>query len=328
MRLKVVLAATGLWLIGLMFATSVRADLVFALSAGTGGVDKIVRASNITGNPVDVILTDLWVNPEGGANFSPWGVAVNEATQTVYWTDTVSRGISQVSVFGGSHQVNFTHTPGAPQSISYFGGQIYFNAGTTTNGLVRGNPDGSNLTTLVSFNPANSWTTIDRNGEYLYFSESSATDRIARVNLTGTPNVETVVGLSNATPRGLTLNGDYVYWVDNGDDFLRRSLIGSGAVEDLLDLTTTTNGASATPNSLTTDGQFLYWTESLSNFRGIYRSNLDGSNALRLVAFDNAAGTPLGIAAFTAVPEPSSLVVMLGAVAVLSLKRRRREVRL
>jgi hypothetical protein len=320
MRLKICLAAAGLWLIGLVCATTVRADLVFALSGA--GIDKIVRASNVTGNAADVVLTDLWVNPTGGG-FSPWGVAVNEATQTVYWTDTVSRDISQVSVFGGNHQVNFTHTPGAPQSISYFGGQIYFNAGTTTNGLVRGNPDGTNLTTLISFNPANSWTTVDRNGEYLYFSESSATDRIARVNLSGTPNVETVVGLSNATPRGLALDGDYIYWVDNGDDFLRRSLIGTGTVEDLLDLTTTTNGTSATPNSLTTDGQFLYWTESLSSFRGIYRSDMDGSNAVRLIALDNSAA-PLGIASFTAIPEPAGLVVMMGAVALLSLNRRRR----
>jgi hypothetical protein len=250
-------------------------------------------------------------------------VAVNEATQTVYWTDTVSRDISQVSVFGGPRQVNFNHAPGAPQSISYFGGQIYFNAGTTTNGLVRGNPDGTGLTRIVPFNPANSWTTIDATGQFLYFSESSATDRIARVNLNGAPNVETVVILSNATPRGLTLHDNYVYWVDNGDDFLRRSLIGSNNVEDLLDLTTTTNNASATPNSLTTDGQFLYWTEGLSDFRGVYRSNLDGSNALRLIAFDNSV-SPIGIAAFTAIPEPSGLVLILGAMGLMSLARHRR----
>lgn len=324
MRLKVVLAAAGLWLIGLMFATSVRADLVFALSGA--GIDRIVRASNVTGNPADVVLTDLWVNPTG-AGFSPWGVAVNEATQTVYWTDTIntSWGVRQVSVFGGASQLNFSHNA-ITRAISYHGDRVYFTSGAASGGIVRSNLDGSGQSTIAAFNPANSWTTIDRNGEYLYFSESSATDRIARVNLNGTPNVETVVGLSNAAPRGLALNGDYVYWLDNGDDFLRRSLIGSDSVENLLDLTTTTNGASATPNALTTDGQFLYWTESLSNFRGIYRSNLDGSNALRLIALDNSAA-PLGIAAFTAVPEPSSLVVMLGAVAVLSLKRRRREVR-
>jgi hypothetical protein len=74
---------------------------------------------------------------------------------------------------------------------------------------------------------------------------------------------------------------------------------------------------------LTTDGQFLYWTESLSSFRGIYRSDMDGSNAVRLIALDNSAA-PLGIASFTAIPEPAGLVVMMGAVALLSLNRRRR----
>ncbi len=299
-----------------MLNPSAHADIIWAYSASS--VPDRIDASDSNGSD----FRSLWTSPNPGGGYGPWGVAVNSVTRRVFWSDTVARSISSASLVGGGEQVHFTYTgPVSSLAVDPQSNWIYFVSSGV--GIVRGNLDGSVIETVASIGTANSWLTIDSVNRYLYFTES-ANNRIGRLSLDGTPTIETVLsGTGTGTgARGLVVSGDSVYWLNGSTDFLYRGSLTTGTIETLVNLSELNGGVGSTTNGLTTDGEFLYWTEGQTNLRGVYRSDLNGNGATRIIDA-GMEGSPLGIASFNAIPEPTSGFVLLGIASVMGLIRRK-----
>lgn len=292
----------------------------------SGATSDRVQSSQSDGSN----LQDLWIAPTAAP--SPWGIAGSAAEGRVYWTDLSGRTVSGVNLDGSNASTLFSYSAAPISSLAYdsAGSQFFFVASTGVNGIVRSNSNGSSQSTLISISPTNSWLAFDASSRYLYFTESTA-NRIARVNVDGSPVVQSVVTLNaGSQARGVALDGNGgLYWVENSTDNISKVDISSftgtplsGTV--LFNTRTLTDNTNSTPNGLATDGTYLYWADGASPFRGIYRTDITGENGVRLT-LDNT-GSPIGVVAFAAVPEPSTLLLTggIGVAGVIVWYRRHR----
>lgn len=295
--------------------------------AFNGTPDKIQTSqSNGSG------LTNLWTSSDPPNN-SPMGVAISPADGKVYWTDFTARTVSRVGLDGSNQETLFNYSASALNSIAVDGqnSQLYIIGSTTgTNAILRSNFSGTTATPWLSLATTNAWLSFDPVSRFLYYSEPSVS-RISRVNVDGAPVTQTVVTLSGTGARGITVDGQGgLYWVDATLDTLNKvnmnSFTGTPLTgTSLLNLRTLTDGTASISNGLGTDGTYLYWADGLTGFRGIYRSDMDGGNGIKIAAFDST-GTGFGVAAIAAVPEPSTIVlcatVPVGIALLVTYRRR------
>lgn len=295
-------------------------------STGGAAADRVEK-----GNADGSGQATLWSSGSPSGN-NPWGVAYHAGEGRVYWTDNISRQFNRVNADGTNFSTLFTYSPAAPFSLALdsTANEIYFVAGSS---ILRSDFAG-NAVAFVPVSPTNTWLTLDLANRFLYWTESSS-GFIRRANLDGTPTVENIVSLSytgSPQARGIALDGaGGLYWVDANTDFLYGVALADytgtpltvGAGNQRVNLRSLTNGTAATPNGLASDGNALYWTEGLSGFRGVYRANFDGTGAALLFAGD-AATAPLGVAAFAPIPEPGTLLLSGGGVALAAWLGRTR----
>jgi len=307
--------------IGMFVQTGIARAQVFWTYNGTGTTDEI-RGADLDGQNAITIA-----NPTAAtANPSPWAIGLNQIAQHVYYSDI----IAPQTIYRVGFNAPSTPTPIMTTATSVMGiavdamnGHLYLSAQTS---IIRANLDGTNPTTLLSGLSATEGIAIDVPNNHMYFVERTG-DRITRANLDGT-NVVTIsnhTSLGSTTERGLALtsNGrlffsdagtDQIYTV-NTLDYVGTPLVPTSVVN----LTTLGGG---TPNGMATDDTYIYWAEGLSPNRGIYRSLLDGSNAMNLIP--QSVGSPIGVAVVP-VPEPTLILsISLGTVgSVYGWLRRR-----
>ena len=120
---------------------------------------------------------------------------------------------------------------------------------------------------------------------YVYWGNSGL-GTIGRASLDGSGANQYLIG-GVALPRGIAVDGNYIYWADEGDSsngsIGRANLDGTGANTSFI------TGAYR-PYGVAVDGNYIYWTNDNST---IGRANLNGTGANQ--SFISEANSPRGI---------------------------------
>lgn len=183
---------------------------------------------------------------------APNGVYVTATN--IYWTNYGSTTIGRANIDGTGVNQAFCNT-GLTQpvgiAVDVVGGFIYWSR-TNFNSIGRVALDGvtglngSFMTGLVS--PGGIW--IDNPNNFLYFTQSGASNTIQRAQLsTGTGVTTLVTGCS--TPTGITSDGTFLFWSNQGTGNIGRSLMsGAGALQTFSTGFTGLRGIGIGPNPL------------------------------------------------------------------------------
>jgi sugar lactone lactonase YvrE len=149
--------------------------------------------------------------------------------------------------------------------------------------IYKSDPDGSNLTTLITGDLLDSAEVVLGGGK-LYWSD---TERgiIQRANTDGT-GLETVVHTAAPGALGLDVGGGKLYWVDNFHSQIRRANLDGTVPETVLYLT-----HSGTSLTISAGSQFIFWGEYDTVFSQavIYRRTIAGGMPQQLVVLQGAA---------------------------------------
>jgi sugar lactone lactonase YvrE len=221
----------------------------------------VVRSTGPSEGNVQDLATEL---PQ------PSGVAIDSASQTIYWSDLEQNAIYRRSLDG----------TGPIQEV--FGGMAF-------------------VSSIHAID-------IDPLEQKLYLGyvnpliDSLFPGSIARINLDGTKFESVVSGLTE--PRGVAVDPKHghVYWTDSpadGGGFVRRAATEGGEIEDLV-------SGILLPRGLDLDlaRSQVYWADAAAG--KIQRADLDGNHVTDVFM---GLDQPQAVAIFS-VPEPSSLLVV------------------
>ena len=157
--------------------------------------------------------------------------------------------------------------------------------------ILRGNPDGTNVETLVTGrNPEH--LVLDVTGGKMYWRDYSSQNKqysILSANLDGTKVKILIAGLSRYRGNiALDIGNGKLYWTDSGTNKIQRANLDGSGVLDLVD------SDLSDPYGIALDvaAGKMYWTD-FGN-RKIQRANLNGSDVETLIDFD--LHYPYGIA--------------------------------
>ena len=252
-------------------------------------------------------------------NVPPQGIAAGP-NGTIYWGDYRTPAIHRINADGSGNTAIAT---GAGEvrgvAVDAAGGKVYWadwGGGYPT--IQRSNLDGSNVQDIVSstYQPGQMLSVLgvalDLPDQKLYWTEP-IDGRIRRSNLDGS-DIETVLtGLTNPFMLDIDPIHHKVFWSSN-TVIDSASLDGSGVQAVVTGLV----AARGVALDLNDDRMFIVDNGA----RSILSANLDGSNLTTIVT---GLSFPTGIAVSgTAVPEPSSVVmVLLGTASVIAWGRSR-----
>jgi hypothetical protein len=305
--------------VALAFISELKANIVFAVNATTnanGAADRIVRI-NADGSGA----TTLWTTATIAA--SPRGLAYDSTSNRVFWSDSVAFTTSSASATDGSNLQSFAGANGSPSSLAIdsAAGKLYVNENgftgpPSTRAITQRNLDGSAATPffLSTVLSGNTWLTI--NSGFLYFSDNTNILRRALNSPIIDPS-EIIVSATGNGVRGIAVLNNDIYWLDNTADTISRRQIVGGTVS------TASLGSGSTPQGLAVFGDQLFYAEQGGiASRGINRFNADLTGLTTLVPLlSNEIAN--GVAA---VPEPGSMALIAGALAVVGGIRFRRRI--
>jgi sugar lactone lactonase YvrE len=172
-----------------------------------------------------------------------------------------------------------------PNSLTIGGGSHLYWVDFDSRTISRSNPDGSQVTELVTGVGDVRSVAVDVTGGHLYWSESES-GSIMRANLDGSSAQSFVTGLG-FTKLALDTVNRQLYWTDRNNRRIERiGLDGTGRQ------TLASSGLSL-PEEIALDihGGHMFWADS--TLGKIVRADLDGSNRVDLVS---ELGAPVGVA--------------------------------
>lgn len=330
---------------------AILADVVFTVnSTNSAFSERIVRST-----PDGQSQQTLWSVPfSNGIN--PRGIAVDTNAGEVFWSDSASLGreVRKVPVTGGESRIALTRptgsgtTPAHSMAIDSINRQMFLVEPLSGNrNIIRLNLDNLDNTSATSFYTNStlssaSWLTI--NGGFLYFSNGAD---ILRRALDGQSAATTLVSGLGDTVRGLTVDGDNLFWLNNPASPLQDTINVRSISASLSDPALSNSSApivsrflhssaSATPHGLATDGTFLFFADQGSSSAldriGIFRAPLDFAasadpisgviSSTRIVTLSSGE-VAQGIAFVAAVPEPSSAALLFVSIAAFSFSHLR-----
>lgn len=289
------------------------------------GAARSAQAAPATGmfwgetSPNQIGRADL--NPLGSGQTlltgdSTHGVAVDEAAGKLYWTDLAGSGrIRRANLDGSNVETLINDVQAVGIAVDSVNQKVYW----TEHGddiIGRADLDGSNAETVLSIDQP--WgIALDVASGKLYFSQTEyffSGNMIQRVNLDGSGGVEHVVNTNGARYLDLDLTNGHIYWAEQGNlRIMRSGLDGSGKQTFL-------STVSSKPRGIAVDSEAeqVYFTDI--NGMVIERVNFDGSGRQLLV--DTSTASPQDIDLAFVIPEPTSLVTMLGVGGLLMFRRR------
>ena len=294
----------------------------------TSRFDQSIKVSDTTTHSTSTILNT--------ASLDPWGIAIDRASNRIYFTDGKDAGDSNSAVrtvgIDGSSLSTLTSSNSAVRQIELdsAGGKIYWAAeggfdGRDGDAIYRANLDGSNKQILASdlWNPRA--MAIDAAAGKIYFDTfdpETSTRSILSANLDGS-NLHTVVaGLSSAI-WGMDLDSvnHKLYWgTSDTREIQRANLDGTGIQTVLSDL-----DFNVLDVKIDSIAGYLYAAGDNHNGEpggSIIRANLDGSNEMTLFSHVNATNIFLGQSQ-PVVPEPSSFILInLGGLLIIACRKR------
>ena len=190
--------------------------------------DKIIRSS-LTGSGVETFVA----NPP--AIIDAFGLIVDPSGNKIYWSETASRtktiksadlNGSGIQTLYATHGVNFDGLAIADNIQKLY----WVDAGQDK--IFRSNLDGTNIELIINNNlSASTRCAIDASGERLYWTDQGFS-AIKCSQLDGTLVSGVHLGLS--IPFGITIDGNQIYWVEQGVvDKVRKSDLDGSNGQDL-----------------------------------------------------------------------------------------------
>jgi sugar lactone lactonase YvrE len=221
----------------------------------------------------------------------------------LYWSDSPNNRISRAHFYYDKHgrlhvQITRNFITGAdqPEGVAVFGGYIYWvnhdTAGSIGRALLNGTGANENFVpneSATGANDINYATGIAVTASYIYWDDTNQNSIARASTATGTGVQQFITGLN--TPRGVVVDGGYIYWandVDNGT-IGRANLDGTGGDNSFI------TGASG-PCMPTISGNYIYWTNSGAGTTGstVGRATLAGTGATE--RYVTGASSPCGVA--------------------------------
>ena len=203
---------------------------------------------------------------------SPYRIAVDYSY--VYWADTGNDTIKRAQTFGAHTVTTIADSSDGVSNVAAIaldGSYLYWadNGNDSVREVATFSP--YTVTTLVNTGLANPQDlAVGRNGSYLYvLDRNGSASTVKRVRTFGSHTVTTLASNTGDTPMddpvALTLDPDhdYVYWLDEDDQAVRR-VAADGATGTFETLTTSAGGA-VTDLVVSPDGGAVYWLDNSSN---------------------------------------------------------------
>jgi hypothetical protein len=212
------------------------------------------------------------------------GIALD--TTDVYWTSITANSVHKVSKNGGTAATLAQAANGvdAPYGIFVEGGFVYWvNSALFTGTVMRCPVAGCGAAPqMVAYN-VNEPTDLVVDGTNVYFTESDGT-RIARAPKGGTSDGGVAVYPNTSSkPIHIALDGDHLFWIDDGSGDVQRVSIDGGNYIDL-----GANGLDG--RGITVDQNNVYWVNLAGN---VSRRAKDGGGTTTTLAAGE--GNPLDI---------------------------------
>jgi len=300
---------TTLWMPGIALDTS-RGRVYWTQASTEGGYSTLMRSARVDG-------TDVQDVPIHGVNL-PVSLAVDAANGDLYWSEDWGGTINRATSEGTNVEVVYPPV-NSPQGLAVdVAGQYVYWADPNGHRIQRARPDGAELETLAVEGVDKPFAVgLDPAAAKLYWTEL-ATGKLRRADTDGSNAQDLVCGLDQPSSLVVDPDGGHTYWADCGTGKLQRSALDGTAVEDLvtgivlrcaqvialdlsagklywadddlevircanLDGTDVEDVMSVSVrDALAVDGAAgkVYW----GNRESIWRSNLDGSNAERILS--------------------------------------------
>jgi len=202
----------------------------------------------------------------------PYGLAVDEVNNHLYWIDALAKKIQRADLDGSNVRDLIVGEIFDPRhlALDVAGGKMYW-TDQQTDKIQRANLDGSQIENLVTTGLTTPvGIAVDPGGGKMYWTDRG-TDLIQRANLNGS-NVEVLVTGLDGLDLALDLGAGKLYVANHVGKIQRFNLDGTGG-EDLL-----TGLSSRTALALDVPQGWLYFADN-----GIIkRANLDGTNPVTL----------------------------------------------
>ncbi len=169
---------------------------------------------------------------------TPYGIAVSNAANKVYWASSGGNRIGQATLSGANVETLVPNLSDGPFGIDFnpaggSSGQIYWTENSFPDTVKRVDFSGSNVQTLVSGLSEPNFMALDLAGSKMYWTDSDS-DEIRRADLDGS-NVENVL-FTGDTPMGIAIDSGAgkIYWTEWEPDKIRRANLDGTDVEDLI----------------------------------------------------------------------------------------------
>lgn len=255
------------------------------------GVSPIIGQTSFDGTSEQVVV------PLPGNVFTPGGVLTTDGNH-LYCAGYTE--IRRIHLATRESQTLATFEPGQfnPRAITTDGHHFFI---AKQGSILEYAMDGSSNRTLAY--ASSLLTGLITDGIHLYWTDEEL--GIFRMKLDGSAKEQLVV---ERDVFGLSLTGTHVYWVNSRQESVRRCALNGSAPEILVNLPAVFGaGVNYLVSGVTATDTHLYWAE-LGVYKGLYRCELDGSNAVRLTFFDHAGGASLVAYPNAMFPEPMAPV--------------------
>jgi DNA-binding beta-propeller fold protein YncE len=291
-----------------------RADRLYWTENANSGAG-LIRNANLDGTDAQTVVTQVnQQNVPGMGN-----LVVDSVAGNMYWCDKATDQIYR-STLGGQHvQSIITLGPPTPfqgegygLAIDLIHQKLYYTDESHDNKIFRADLDGSNIHTVLSLPGQDPFAlSLDLVHNKIYFSDGF-TGKIERVNLDGSGSVDTLAtGLGSA---GLAVDplGGKLYYTDTSANTVSRMNLDGTNPQALV-----STGGFPWGIALDVTAGTMYWAEA--NGHQLASANLNGSNVQQVESITDSL--PFGIA-ISNIPEPSSFILlMLGPIALLAIRR-------
>lgn len=230
----------------------------------------------------------------------------------LYWSDSPNNRISRAHLYydkGGRRHIqvtrNFIVGADQPEGVAVYGGYIYWVNHDTAGSIGRANLNGTDVNENFVASEAGSnlsdinyATGLTVTSSYIYWADTNQ-NSIARASTSTGGGVQQFISGLEA-PRGVVVDGPYLYWandLDNGS-IGRADLDGSNVQNNFI-------GGALGPCMPTISGSYIYWTNSGGGTIGttVGRAKLDGTGATE--HYVNGASSPCGVAVDSFVLKPA-----------------------
>ncbi len=262
--------------------------IVFAISTATcAGAVELYLAEYKFGNPLlrtmdgaggGVQTTNLFPS----ADWLPVGLVVT--TNKIYWTHgSFGQGAIRRANQDGSNVETLVSGLSNPRGLALdaAGGKLYW-SDTQDRRIYRANLDGSGLQAIVDAGNQTGRPTLDLANGHVYYGDF-ATGEIRRTNLDGSNDQLVVLGGDDPNSIALDLSGGKLYWVDaqTVTNYVARANLDGTGFQVLVSFGVASSGL--VDVQLDVANGSVYWADEIgATERGVWRANLDGSNATRI----------------------------------------------